>query len=111
MDNRRPLTDLVQVSAPDLLNYNINVKYWVNASDKANTTAIQGAVKEAIDTYIKWQDGKIGRDINASKLISLMVEAGAKRVDVVEPNFSAVADTQAPKIGTCTVTYGGIEDD
>jgi putative bacteriophage tail fiber protein len=44
-------------------------------------------------------------------LISLMVEAGAKRVDVVEPNFSTVADTQAPKIGTCTVTYGGIEDD
>ena len=111
LDNKRPLTDLVQVSAPDLLNYNINVKYWVNASDKANTTAIQGAVKEAIDTYIKWQDGKIGRDINASKLISLMVEAGAKRVDVVEPNFSTVADTQAPKIGTCTVTYGGIEDD
>ena len=111
LDDKRPLTDLVQVSAPDLLNYNINVKYWVNASDKTNTTAIQGAVKEAIDTYIKWQDGKIGRDINASKLISLMVEAGAKRVDVVEPNFSAVADTQAPKIGTCTVTYGGIEDD
>ena len=110
-EDRRPLTDLVNVSAPKQTSYNIDLTYYINSSDKANATAIQKAVNEAIDTYIAWQGSKIGRDINPSQLIRLMLNAGAKRVDVRMPSFSTVADTDLAFLKDKTVTYGGLEDD
>lgn len=110
-EDRRPLTDFVNVSAPKQTSYNIDLTYYINSSDKANATAIQKAVNEAINTYIAWQGSKIGRDINPSQLVRLMLNAGAKRVDVRMPSFSTVADTDLAFLKDKTITYGGLEDD
>ena len=107
----RPFTDLVEVSAPVTVSYNISLTYFIAQSDKARAATIQTAVTAAIETYKTWQGSTIGRDINPDELISLIRQAGAKRCEIVSPVFTTVAENQIPTVGTVTVTYGGLEDD
>ena len=110
-ENIRPLTDEVIVRLPATATFNVNVQYWINRSDINKAATIQAAVKQAVTDYVSWQQSKIGRDINPDKLISLMEQAGAKRVAVTEPVFSVIPDATIGRIGTKTVSYGGIEND
>ena len=109
--NIRPLTDEVIVQLPATTTFNVNVQYWINRSDINKAATIQAAVEQAVTDYVSWQQSKIGRDINPDKLISLMEQAGAKRVAVTEPVFSVMPDATIGRIGTKTVSYGGIEND
>lgn len=110
-ENIRPLTDEVIVRLPTTATFNVNVQYWINRSDINKAATIQAAVEQAVTDYVSWQQSKIGRDINPDKLISLMEQAGAKRVAVTEPVFSVMPDATIGRIGTKTVSYGGIEND
>ena len=110
-ENIRPLTDEVIVQLPAIATFNVNVQYWINRSDINKAATIQAAVEQAVTDYVSWQQSKIGRDINPDKLISLMEQAGAKRVAVTEPVFSVMPDATIGRIGTKTVSYGGIEND
>ena len=107
----RPLTDKVKVLAPDTVTYNIDLTYYIADAQKAVALEIQKKVQDAIESYILWQNSKIGKDINPSYLTHLIVEAGAMRVEINEPVHTAVEKTAIPQIGTKTVTYGGIEYD
>lgn len=107
----KPMTDRVSVKAPDVEEYHIDMKYFINKSDYSSAHTIQMKVNEAIQSYIEWQGGKIGRDINPSKLSEFCMKAGAKRVEVTEPVFKEVTDTAVAKMITQSVTYGGIEND
>ena len=40
-----------------------------------------------------------------------IVAAGAKRAEITSPVFTTVPDTSVARIGTQTVTYGGVEND
>lgn len=107
----RPMTDLVTVAAPEKVPYRLDMAYTINRSDSARAAFIQSAVRRAVEDYLRWQR-TIGRDINPSKLISLVVAAGAKRAEVVEPAFTLVASTAVAELeGTPSVRYGGLEDD
>lgn len=110
-ENIRPLTDEVIVRLPTTATFNVNVQYWINRSDINKAATIQAAVEQAVTDYVSWQQSKIGRDINPDKLISLMEQAGAKRVAITEPVFSVMPDATIGRIGTKTVSYGGIEND
>ncbi len=107
----RPLTDKVVVSAPDKVEYSIDLKYWINDSDSKKATAIRSAVDTAIAKYITWQSVKIGRDVNPDELTRMIVDAGAKRVSITSPAYTAIGKTQLPVLKSKTVVYGGIEDD
>lgn len=109
--NIRPLTDKVTVLAPEVCNFEINVSYYINQSDQAKAATIQAMVAQAITEYVQWQTYTIGRDINPSELVKRIVEAGAKRVEVVSPAFIVVPETSVARVGKQTVTYGGIESD
>ena len=64
-----------------------------------------------MDGYVRWQR-VIGRDVNPSKLLSLVVEAGAKRAEIAAPAFAPVASTAVAELeGALQVRYGGLEDD
>ena len=105
----RPMTDLVRVAAPQEVQYTINLTYYINRSDSAVT--IQAAVAQAVADYQTWQRA-IGRDINPSKLVAMVMEAGAKRVTVTAPTYTTVDATKVSAIqGSAVVTYGGLEDD
>ena len=53
----------------------------------------------------------MGRDINPSKLVELMMAAGIKRVDVREPVFRVVENTHVAKLGDKNVINGGNENE
>lgn len=109
---RRPLTDHVTVAAPEVTHYNIKIKYWINDSDKNKAAAVQKNVDDAVKGFVYWQKAQIGRDINPSMLNHYVVQAGAKRVEILEPAFLVIGEAalaipkEEPKI-----EYGGIERD
>lgn len=106
----RPLTDFVVVMAPKTVEFEVRLTYWIE-TEAVDKTLLQQAIATAIRDYVAWQTSKIGRDINPSRLISDVIRAGAKRVDVISPAFTVV---QADEVATCigeTVNFGGIEDD
>ncbi len=91
-DDKKPLTDCVRVSAPIPFEYSINFKYYINQSDKTQAAMIQSAVIKAVEKYKQWQNGKIGRDVNPDKLREFVMAAGAKRVEISSPIYSAISD-------------------
>ena len=110
-DSVRPLTDQVRVAAPEVVNYDINATYWVANSNATAEPSIRGSVENALNLYIDWQKSKIGRDITPSQLISLIMQAGAKRVTVTAPADTALTDTQIAISGNVNLIYGGLEND
>ena len=63
-----------------------------------------------VDDFIVWQTSKMGRDINPSYLTKMMMDAGAKRVEVRQPTFQSVEDIAVGKLQSKTVLNGGLED-
>ena len=107
----RPMTDLVRVAAPQEVQYTINLTYYINRSDSAKAVTIQAEVAKAVDNYKTWQRA-IGRDINPSQLVRMVMDAGAKRVTVTEPEYTAVDATKVSALqGDAVINYGGLEDD
>ena len=105
------MTDFVTVSAPGVRTYDLELTYYIGRSDKAQATAIQGRVAEAVAAYNRWQTTEIGRDINPSELVRRIREAGAKRPIVASPEYAPIGDTEVAQVGTVKVSYGGLEDD
>lgn len=110
-NDKRTTTTLVHVTSPEKVEYSINIQYFIPESSKVNENLIQSKVEEAIDEYIKWQSGKIGRDINPDELIFRIRLAGAKRVEITNPTFTKVFPSQVAFVTEKNVVYGGIEDD
>lgn len=108
---KRPLTDLVTVMFPEKINYDINIKFWIDRNNETQVSQIRLKVDEAIQFYIEWQTTRLGRNINPSKLIQLVMGAGASRVEVIAPLYQDIKDTQIANAGTITALYGGIEND
>ena len=107
----RPMTDLVRVAAPQEVTYTINLTYYINRSDSAKAVTIQAAVAQAVADYQAWQRA-IGRDINPSQLVRMIMDAGAKRVTVTAPTYTAVDATKVSALqGDAVISYGGLEDD
>lgn len=113
----RPLTDLVTVNDPEIANYNIDLTYYLPKDSNLSNAEIGAAVDAAVDSYVKWQSAKLGRDINPSHLIGLLMKTGIKRVEVTSPVFTRLRDgstnetPQIATVGTVTVTNGGQEDE
>lgn len=106
----RPLTDLVYVDLPQEDIFDVDVKYYISRDDSAKATAIALAATQAVDDYIEWQQAAIGRDINPSKLHSMLMDAGVKRVEITAPVFMAVEATHIATLESKTVINGGLED-
>lgn len=98
-DERRPLTDLVSVEDAEIVPYDIQLTYYIPQHSTRSGADIAAAVQAAVEKYIVWQYGKLGRDINPSKLYSLLMETGIKRIDLVSPVFTHLRDGN-PVLGT-----------
>lgn len=107
----RPLTDMVAVSKPQESPFDIDVTYYIPRYSQASSNIIDAAAKEAVAQYTKWQTGKMGRDINPSRLNSMLMEAGVKRVEIRKPLFAVVPETHVARLGSQKVLNGGIEDE
>lgn len=105
----RPLTDFVQVSAPDIVEYEIACTWFLEQKNSVQYALIQSAVNKAVENYVLWQKEKPGRDINPSELTRLIMQAGAKRVEITSPAFEKIEQTQIAKETNVQVTFGGVE--
>lgn len=110
-ENIRPLTDKVEVKAPETVGYNIDFKYYIDESNKNKVAAIRENVNAAVEAYKIWQSEKIARDINPSYLIGVIMNAGVKRVELTEPLYATISSECVAVCDNQTITYGGIEDD
>lgn len=109
--SKRPLTDLVQVAAPDVVTYSVDFTYFINTSDMASATQIQTQAQQAVQEYELWQCTGIGRDINPDELMAYLKKAGIKRATIRQPVFKVLADTEVAKVTSTNIVYGGIEND
>lgn len=107
----RPMTDIVTVSVPDEDIFNIDLTYYIERNTQASNTIIAQEAAAAVEKYISWQTEKMGRDINPSKLVEMLMAAGVKRIDVREPVFSVVEETHVAKLGKQNVINGGNENE
>jgi phage-related baseplate assembly protein len=113
----RPLTDFVSVEDPGVVEYNIAFTYYIQSDASLPAADIQRAVEAAVAGFVRWQSGKLGRDINPSVLISLLMETGIKRVALSEPAFTVLSDGRdniapdAARVAEVTITNGGYEDE
>lgn len=121
-DEVRPLTDYVDIADPEEIDYNISLTYYVPRNAAESAASIEKAVEEAVEQYVLWQAGKLGRDINPSRLIRVLMDTGIKRADIVEPKFQVLKDgtdetgnvtgtPQIAKIVNITILNGGYEDE
>lgn len=107
----RPLTDYVVVSSPSAVSYGVEIAYHIADDDAGRVAEIQEAVNVAVNEYIAWQDGKIGRDINPDRLRKYLLNAGASRVEITQPVYTVVGAANVAKVaGETSVTYSGLSE-
>ena len=107
----RPLCDFVRVSAPDTVPLNIDATYYIPKPSQNSAAVITADVEKAVQDYIRWQTEKMGRDINPSVLVSYMMKTGIKRVEVRQPEYTVVPESEVAALNQCNVSSGGIEDE
>ena len=110
----RPLTDYVKVLAPQAVNYELELHYWIGREDSSRAEQIKAEVTAAVEKYRLWQQGKIGRDILPAKLIQYVMQAGASRIDspTMKPaDFKALESGQVAQCTDVKVVYEGIKDE
>ena len=113
----RPLTDIVEVCDPEIVDYSIDFTYYIDRNGSKSVRDIAAAIEGAVEQYVAWQGEKIGRDINPSKLIWFLKDTGIKRVDVEAPVFISLRDgidrltPQYAKLDSVNIKNGGFEDE
>ncbi len=116
-DSVRPLTDEVSVNDPEIIPFNVNATFYISKGTQVSLLDVQTKVNAATDEYIAWQQGKLGRDINPSKLHSLLMGTGIKRVEIASPAYWHLTDGDdgsppaLPQVGSVSLTFGGYEDE
>ena len=109
-DDVRPLTDYVTANAPEIVNFDLNVKYFIDRANATQSTQIQASVESAVQAWIAWQRSKLGRDLNPSELNHRIIAAGAKRVEIISPAFRTIKYKELAIPSSQTLTFGGLED-
>lgn len=116
-DEVRPLTDQVFVEDADTATYDIDFTYYLQTGSTKSAAEIADSVNATVNEYVSWQSAKLGRDINPSHLIWLLMQTGIKRVELRSPTFTVLRDgsdktvPQVAKVGDITITNGGYEDE
>jgi len=109
---RKGLTDFVVIGAPQIVNYNIDLTYYILKDYQPLVSQTQEQVNQAVQEYIDWQKTKIGRDILPEELISrLKAITGVYRVEVRQPVYTQLNEEQIAIVNDINVVYGGIVDD
>ena len=116
-DAIRPLTDYVVVEDPEVVHYDVQIKYFVPSDTEISPTDLETAVSKAVDEYVAWQGQRLGRDINPSYLNYLLMKTGIKRVEISSPVFTKLhdgSDNTVPQVafaGNITIVNGGYENE
>lgn len=109
-DNVRPLTDNVEVKPAQVVNYDLDVAYWISRDNVTNAAQIIDAAQAAVDDYVQYQSSRLGLDLNPSVLINKLMNAGVKRVEVTSPVFTVLNAHEVALPSSVNVVFSGLED-
>lgn len=107
--DKRPLTDKVEVTAPNIVNYDINITYYILKENYLDENKIKLAVNEAVEAYKLWQKSTLGKSINPDYLRKLILNAGVNRVVVTAPSFQNIDIDKVSIAKNINVVYGGLD--
>lgn len=116
-DTVRPLGDQVLVEDAETVPYEVNITYYLQRNTAKSAAETTEAVNAAVAQYTSWQSAKLGRDINPSYLVGLLMQTGIKRVELAAPAFTTLRDggdkavPQVARLEAVTITNGGYEDE
>lgn len=103
-DDVKPLTDLVQVAAPDVEVYDIELTYWTTKANQSEVVRNVEGSGGAIARYIYWQGSALDRDINPDELRKMILcphweenLTGASRVEITKPQYKELPRTTVAK--------------
>lgn len=96
--------DKILVVAPEQVIYDIEITYYTTPETEAEVIANVEGAGGAIERYNAWQVGALGRDVNPDQLRRRILSpswgenlSGAYRVDVVQPEYAELGDSQVAK--------------
>lgn len=107
----RPLTDHVFIEAPVTTGFALNVQYWIDSNNAQLESSIEANVTVAVQNWLTYIGSAIGRSLIPSKLMQMMIDAGADRVVVTSPPYVNVG---VKGLGVCTgqtIIYNGLSLD
>lgn len=108
----RPLTDHVTVKEPEAVKKRARVKFWIGKNNEHFLPETKAAIVGALSQFVTWQTSRLGRDYNPDQLVTLLVEAGAKRVEIEgDKDFFALKDTQVVRMVEAEALYQGMEEE
>jgi phage-related baseplate assembly protein len=110
-DGVRPFTDHVIVSGPEPKYFDIDATYFIPAPRTNSAALIQAETERALQSYIRWQTERMGRDLNPSRLNKMLMTSGIKRTEIRKPEFTVVEENSVAVLRECNLIYGGIENE
>ena len=108
-DEWKEMTDKIVVSPPEIVEYDIDFTYYLESGEDAES--VKGELQEAVEEFQGWQAGQIGRDINDSKLIYMLLGTDVKRIECSLPVHRKLGTNQIAKAANINMAYGGTDDD
>lgn len=108
-DENVPLTDLILVASPEMVEYNLDVSY--QSANLADAQTIEKRANEALQDYMLWQKSKLGNGIDPSELYARLQAVGAKRITINPNIYTKIEKHQIAREGVITLNYGGVVDD
>lgn len=104
-----PDTDKVEVLAPEVEPYEIVATYYISETRKDIADGLRESIEEAATEFKNYTESKIGRAINPGVLITYASAAGASRIEVQEPLYKAIEQSQVAVCSRIALEYGGLE--
>ncbi len=103
----RPLSELVLVSAPEIVNYTIDIDLTLFSGPSGEV--VLSAVQVALEKFAE-ESHRLGTDIVLSAIDAAAHVSGVKKVAIVSPAADVVCGLgQAPWCTAITITIAGIE--
>lgn len=103
-----PNTTRLTISTPDVLEFDIDLTYYISIDNKVEELEIKASVENAIEDFINYQKSNLNIYLNPDDLRKRILNAGAYRVDIVKPAFDKSASGKLTRVGTKTINYGGL---
>lgn len=111
MSENFPGTDKISVNAPDIVEYQIEARYYISSAKRSNEMDIKTSIESTASEFVAYQYENLGIDINPNVLTGYAMVAGAKRIEINSPVFQTLQENEIAICKGISMTYGGLEDD
>jgi phage-related baseplate assembly protein len=108
----RPLTDVVRVVSPEVVEFDVVLIWFVLNSYAHLAGSITQRVESEARAYAAWQRARLGRSLRPSELVArIQAIDGVQRVEVDQPAYQALQPWQVATARQISLTYGGLSDE